>query len=238
MNHPSFSVVIPTYQRREVVCAAVQSLCRVTYEGPVEIIVVVDGSTDGTAEALALLQCPAPLRIIEQDNRGASAARNHGAAEAKSDILLFLDDDMISEPDLLEQHARMYGDGADAVTGDVFLDPGSPRTFLTESVERWIGLPRPAAADLPFHIYTGQLSMRRRVFNEIGRFDEGFTSEQTFGHEDTDVGVKLLARYRVRHNPRAVTRQRYVVGAREMGLWLAVPAAESNRARREGRRGV
>ena len=63
---PSFSIIVPTYQRRDVVCDTVRAFCRLTYEGPVEIIVVVDGSTDGTAAALAVLDCPFPLRVIEQ----------------------------------------------------------------------------------------------------------------------------------------------------------------------------
>ena len=206
---------MPTFQRREVVCAAVQSLCRMEYEGRVEIIVVVDGSTDGTAAALAQLQCPAPMRIIEQDNRGASAARNRGAAEAGNDILLFLDDDMISEPDVLEQHARMYRDGADAVIGDMPLDADSAPGFLSDSIRRWIESEPIRSPLTPWDIYTGQLSVRRAVFEEVGGFDESYTSGDAFANEDADLGVRLLERFDVRHNPEAITRQRYVVTPRE-----------------------
>src|SRR5436305_3071863 len=79
---PSFSMVIPTYQRRDVVCEVVRALSRTTYAGKLELIIVVDGSTDGTAEALAAIACPFPVRILEQPNGGASRARNRGAAEA------------------------------------------------------------------------------------------------------------------------------------------------------------
>ena len=62
---PSFSIVMPTYQRREVVCDAVRALSEIDYPGDRELIVVVDGSTDGTANGLRQIDCPFPLKIIE-----------------------------------------------------------------------------------------------------------------------------------------------------------------------------
>jgi glycosyltransferase involved in cell wall biosynthesis len=113
-NWPSFSIVIPTFQRRDVVCAAARALAAVRYRGRIELIVVVDGSTDGTADDLRAIDMPFPVNVVEQPNGGASAARNLGAALAGNDILLFLDDDMIAEPDLVEQHARLHREGANA----------------------------------------------------------------------------------------------------------------------------
>src|SRR5438045_2289438 len=115
MDHPSFSIVIPTYQRRELVCEAVRALCRIKYEGTFEIIIVVDGSTDGTAGALARMEYPVRLRLIEDENGGLAQARNRGASEAQGEILLFLDDDMMCESSILEEHASSYRAGADAV---------------------------------------------------------------------------------------------------------------------------
>src|SRR3954471_1075337 len=215
MSYPSFSIVVPTFQRRETVREAIQNLSRLEYDGSVEIIVVVDGSTDGTAHALRSFECRYSLRIVEIENGGAGRARNRGVAFATGEIILFLDDDMMCEPDLLKQHARTFTEGADAVTGEVYVDPECPDTFITDSLKRWISLPRPSSPVLPFHIYTGHLSVRRSVFVAIGGFDEDFTTPTMFGHEDTDFGVKLLARYVVRHNVDAVTRQRYIVGPRE-----------------------
>ena len=212
---PSFSAVIPTYQRNAVVCDAVRALCQVDYDGEIEIIVVVDGSTDGTARALAAIQCPFPFTVIEQANGGASAARNRGAALARNEIILFLDDDMIVQPDLLREHARLYREGADAVIGDTPIDPDSPIGFLAESVGRWIASTRVRSPLSPFDIFTGQLSVRRSVFERLGGFDTALTTEGAFGSEDADFGARLLARYDVRHNPGAISRQVYVVTPRE-----------------------
>ncbi len=198
-----------------MVCAAVGALAALDYAGSIELIVVVDGSSDGTAEALAGIDLPFPLRIVEQPNQGASSARNRGAAEAASDIILFLDDDMIAEPDLVEQHARMYRLGADAVIGNTPLDADSAPGFLSESIARWIDAEQVSSPLSPFDIFSGQLSVRRQIFHEVGGFDDKFTGGDAFANEDADLGVRLLERCTVRHNPAAISRQRFVVSERD-----------------------
>ena len=208
---PSFSVVIPTYQRRDIVCDAVRALCAAEYAGEVELIVVIDGSTDGTEDALKAIDSAFPLTIVRQDNSGAAAARNRGAAAAKADILLFLDDDMICEADLIEQHARMYREGADAVVGDFPPDPGSRDGFLSQDLVETADWERDSSALTSFDVFTGQLSVRRSVFEELGGFDEAFTAAGSYGNEDIDFGARLLAKYRLRHAPGAICRQRATV---------------------------
>lgn len=218
MDRPGFSIVIPTYQRREVVSAAVSALTRIRYAGAFEAIVVVDGSTDGTEEALAGIETPFPLRVISQPNRGAASARNRGAQAATGEVLLFLDDDMIADPEILEQHARSHAEGADAVLGDIPLDPASPRNFLSAGVEAWAAERRRQLIESDeitlFDLLTGQLSVRRAVFDAIGGFDGAFTRDGSFGDEDLDLGLRLIERYRVVFNPDALSYQRYVVGYR------------------------
>src|SRR6476620_5762014 len=215
MNYPSFSIVMPTFQRRDIVCDALRSLTALDYAGEVEIIIVSDGSTDGTADALAKIASPFPVRVIEQANRGASGARNRGASEASGNIILFLDDDMISDPDLIEQHAKMYRDGADAVIGRTPLHPNSAPGFLADSTSRWIAAQKVPSPSSVWDIFTGQLSIRRTVFEQVGGFDEAFTTGPVFANEDADIGVRLLARFDVRYNPEAISRQRYVVTPRQ-----------------------
>jgi glycosyltransferase involved in cell wall biosynthesis/peptidoglycan/xylan/chitin deacetylase (PgdA/CDA1 family) len=218
-------VVIPTYQRREVVCDAVRALGRVDYSGAFELIVVVDGSTDGTDGALEKIACPFPMKIVVQPNGGASAARNRGASEATHDVILFLDDDMMCDPNLLREHGGLYATGADAVIGDTPIDPESPAGFLADSASRWIDSTRVQSPISAFDIFTGQLSVRRTVFEELGGFDTRFTSGLAFGSEDADFGARLLAAHDVRHNPLAVSLQRYVVQPQEYRDRVARAAA-------------
>lgn len=188
---------------------------RTNYAGAVELIVVIDGSTDATAEAVTAIDCPFPLKIVEQGNGGAASARNRGAAIALNDVILFLDDDMIADPALLDEHARLHQAGADAVIGDTPIHPASPVGFLPQSVARWIASTSVKSPLSPFDVFSGQLSVRRSVFEELGGFDAAFTSAAAFGNEDADFGVRLLARHDVRHNPAAISRQMYVVTPRQ-----------------------
>ncbi|MEO0030815.1 MAG: hypothetical protein RIS94_573 [Pseudomonadota bacterium] len=217
---PSFTIVIPTYQRRALACEAVGALARLDYAGAFDVIVVVDGSTDGTARALAGLKVPFALRVVEQANAGQSAARNAGAALATGEIVLFLDDDMICAPDLLAEHARSHAAGADAVVGEIPLEANSPKGFLTEGIAAWAESSaqeaREGVAPGPFQIFSGQISVRRTVFDALGGFDCRYCDGKgAYGKEDADFGVRLLARYTVGHNPRAISHHRYVVSPRE-----------------------
>ena len=189
------------------------ALAEMDYGGEFEVIVVVDGSTDETADALRQLSCPFPLRVITQANCGQAAARNRGADAAAGDIILFLDDDMVAEPELLEQHAKMHRAGADAVTGEVPVHPDSPPGFVTDALAAaaaWQRKP-PVSA---FHVYSGNLSVAKTVLREIGGFDEEFC-RGGYGGEDLDLGMRLVGRYDVRHNEAAVAWQKSSVRPRD-----------------------
>ena len=108
-NAPFLSIVIPTYND----AASLEKLLRSIDDSPYtdrETIVVDDGSTDGTTEKLAAF----PVRILRTPrNGGPGRARNLGAAEAKGDIVLFLDSDVIVEPEALGETARFFRDHPD-----------------------------------------------------------------------------------------------------------------------------
>ena len=137
MNSTRFSVIIPTYQRRDLVVDFVSVLANQEFHGVFEVIVVVDGSTDGSAEALRELKLPFSYAVLEQPNCGASRARNHGAAMACGEILMFLDDDMEAHSRLLAEHDRCHRAGADVVLGNVPLHPDSPDNFLSRGCSDW-----------------------------------------------------------------------------------------------------
>ncbi|WP_198597831.1 glycosyltransferase [Blastococcus atacamensis] len=208
---------MPTYQRRDVLLQTLTSLGGLDTPWPVELVVVVDGSTDGSAEAARALTLPFPVTVVEQPNGGAAAARNNGAAHARGEYLLFLDDDMVADPRLLVEHDAVLGDGADGAVGHIPVHPDSPPTLLTPGVERWVRLRherltrtrgRLALGDL----LTGQLSVRADLFAAAGGFDEHFNEGGSFGAEDTDFLHRLIETGAdIRYAPGAVSHQRYVV---------------------------
>lgn len=94
------TVVIPVYNREDVIIRAVNSMLNQTFDGTFSIIVVDDGSTDNTIKCLTHLEDK--ITIICQKNAGAYAARMAGVAAANSDFVTFLDSDDIAEPHMIQ----------------------------------------------------------------------------------------------------------------------------------------
>ena len=217
---PRFSVVIPTYQRRDVVVSSVRALAGQEGAPPFEVVVVVDGSDDGSAEVLRALETPFPLSVVGQPNAGRPAACNRGASAAVGELLLFLDDDMEAHPCLLAEHERSHREGADAVIGHLPLHPESPPGFLATAVGTWAEQRRQAIEQRGGKVelgdfVTGQMSVRRDVFLRLGGFDTYFT--RPYGGEDLDLGRRLAADGRtLAFNPDAISWQRYVVTPRQL----------------------
>lgn len=105
------SVIIPTYQHAGTIAACLDSVLAQTYT-PIEIIVVDDGSTDGTQEVLAPYHDR--VTIIVQDNRGANPARNRGFAEATGEFVIFCDADVIMEPEMVARMVQMLQEHPEA----------------------------------------------------------------------------------------------------------------------------
>ncbi len=94
------SIIIPTYQHEKEIGKCISSILNQTFED-YEIIVVNDGSTDNTLKVLENYK--GKIKIINQENRGASSARNRGFKESKGEFILFCDADMILRSDMLEK---------------------------------------------------------------------------------------------------------------------------------------
>src|SRR5262245_25867711 len=92
---PDLSIVVPTYNRRAGIERFLRALEEQTFPATrFEVVVVDDGSTDGTDAALAAMQTPYRLRVLHQENAGPAAARNAGLREAQGRLIVFLDDDV------------------------------------------------------------------------------------------------------------------------------------------------
>jgi GT2 family glycosyltransferase len=202
------SVVIPTYNRLGTLMRCLRALDEQTLNrARYEIIVVDDGSTDGTAAALA---GRLGVRCLHQPrNAGLAAARNVGIRAAAGRYVLFLGDDIVARPSLLEQHLAAHGRAPGdhiAVLGDApwsAVEQMSPLTRYLTAGGALQQFRAPAAADLdnlPFGSFdTCNLSLSRDFLLRHGLFDEDF--RHAVG-EDTELAYRLR-----RHGMRIVFRK-------------------------------
>src|ERR1035441_8611678 len=118
------SVIIATYNRCKLLSRTLPALWSQLFPSDeYEVIVVVDGSTDGTVEYLRTHSDHPNLRVIEQPNRGQAAAINAGLKASRGELVLFLDDDILVGPTLVAEHARApRTTNACLVFGPVMID--------------------------------------------------------------------------------------------------------------------
>ena len=134
------SVIVSTYNRRDVLISrCLPSIFKQDLPtDQFEVILIVDGSTDGTCAALREVDPPCTLQIIEQPNGGLSRARNNGIAIAKGDLVMFIDDDIVCEPDVLRLHVEAHaGEGSVVVHGAIYQAPGLSPSILGNANEDW-----------------------------------------------------------------------------------------------------
>ncbi len=189
------SVVVPTHTRCKIAVRTLQTLFAQSVPAfAYEIVVVVDGSTDGTADVLRRLRPACKFRVIEQENRGPSAARNAGYKAAEATLVLFLDDDMVCDPGLVAAHIAAQKELARAVAfGAIFLSPDSPPSLAAECFQTEIGAfhkQRKANPQLPWRVADcvfSNASIPRALIEDSGGFDETFRKR-----EDLELGIRLL----------------------------------------------
>jgi glycosyltransferase involved in cell wall biosynthesis len=190
------SVIVSTFERRDIVLRTVATLLAQDFPATeYEIIVVVDGSTDGTAAALWALPPDSRLRVIEQENRGLAGARNSGIRAAASELLIFLDDDMTCEPALVREHVAAHAQGDSLVgLGAIYVARDNPPNLSSEYFNAGLGgayLRQRDQPNLPWPEDTwsfANTSIRRDLILQVGLFDERFRMR-----EDAEIGVRLLA---------------------------------------------
>ena len=207
------TVAVPTYRRPRLLAGCLESLTQQTAaRSDYEVVVVDDGSGDGTAEVLAgVASSWEGLRWESTpSNRGPAAARNRAVERAEGRWVLFLDDDMVAPEGLVAEHLRLLREG-DPGLGVVGLVDWWPALEVTPFM-RWLD-----AGDVQFAFasmtegpvvppwrafYTCNVSLARQLLLDVGGFDERFPYP---AYEDTELAVRLAgAGFHLDYRPSAL----------------------------------
>jgi len=210
----SASIVIPTRNRSASVERALRALAQQTVPAKrYEVVVSIDGSEDGTEEMVAAFTAPCSVRALSSARSGRAAACNTGARAARGMLLVLLDDDMEPAPNFLAAHFGEHPPGSRrGVVGAVpiFVDPSSP------PVVAYVGskfnghlekLARPGYQMTFRDFYSGNFSIARDLFLQVGGFDEEF---RIYGNEDGELALRLLrAGFELHYSAAAAAAQHY-----------------------------
>jgi len=175
------SVVICTYNRANLLEGALRSLDTQTMDRRAyEIVVVDDGSTDDSPQAAARAQLQGSFQYHRIEHAGRAAARNEGIARAKGEVILFVDDDILAPPTLIEQHWRYHMKHPQSVVrGPIVL---VPEYKVPEDY-------RPTWRDRSAAFFcTCNASVSKQALVSAGGFDASFVE---YGFEDNELGWRL-----------------------------------------------
>ncbi|NMG58312.1 glycosyltransferase family 2 protein [Geitlerinema sp. P-1104] len=185
-----FTVIIPTYNRLPILKKCLQGLEQQQLTPPMagyEVIVVDDGSNDGTWEWLDSYQTKiCQLRCFQQKNAGPAAARNLGLDQAKGDIIVFIDSDLVVTENFLQAHAQGLKQGMETL--------GHQRLFTYGAVINTCNFDNPTAEPYKLtdfsaaYFATGNVAIPKHLLDKVGNFDTRF---KQYGWEDLELGVRL-----------------------------------------------
>lgn len=175
----ALSVVTATYNRKEILRMNLEHLARQTLASDTfEVVVVDDGSSDGTADMVVGMQqiLPYRLRFHQQQHKGPGAAHNRGVRESESNIVLFLANDMLPTPALLESHLNIHRANPQAhvaVVGKLAESGELPQTAFQKAWDPFLGRGMEGKENLnELDFWVSNLSMKRDFFLEKGVFIE------------------------------------------------------------------
>lgn len=201
------SVIIPTFERPEVLYETVRALAQIDYpKNRWEVVVVDDGSKAETVGRVRawLEALDAPARLIVQQNRGPAAARNAGARVASGDILIFLDNDIVVHPGFVRRHIEALRAYPGCwVVGRIVHPPIVRETpfgrYRDDCWETFHRSQRPGGLVETTGMTAANLAVPEMDFSRIGGFDEGFSIASC---EDWDLGQRArIAGVRILYDP-------------------------------------
>lgn len=183
---PAVSVVCATYRRPEAVSRLLEALERQDLQLPFEVLLVDDGSGEAVAEALQRIVSASPLEVrlmLQDPNRGAASARNVGWRAASADVVAFTDDDCQPTPGWLRNGLPTLTPEVGVVVGRVRPCPAQALTSAPWS--------RSLVVEDTRFFQTANAFYRRADLDAVG----GFDSRLARGGEDTDLGLRIVARF-------------------------------------------
>ncbi len=182
------SVIVPTYRRSEKLVNLLKTLSHQTTKSPYEVIVVNDDENEDISWIIHLFPNLSLKAINLREKHGRPVARNQGARCAEGNILIFVDDDMTVAPEFINAHIETHIHPKVAAVGEILVPKEIPRTPLACYIEYQGLLRHIQEKPLPPKVFrTGNASVRRSMFFEVGMFDE---SIRTYG-EDMDLAMRL-----------------------------------------------
>tara|TARA_B100001250_G_scaffold391632_1_gene392712 strand:+ start:263 stop:1099 length:837 start_codon:yes stop_codon:yes gene_type:complete len=184
------SVIIPTYNRKHTLSRAIESIISQTIK-PLEIIIVDDGSDDGTREWIK--QEYPFIQYLNQNNSGVSASRNRGIFSANGNWIAFLDSDDEWIPEKLERQLSILRSDKEAVfchTNEIWIRNGT-RVNQMKKHEKYGGYIFEKCLDM-CRISPSSSIIKKEVFDHIGYFDESLIV-----CEDYDLWLRIAAHYKV-----------------------------------------
>ena len=206
---PYFSVVIPTYNRLDMLLRVLDALERQIDAPPFETIVINDGSKDDTERVVSQRS---NIIFRTQPNGGPGRARNHGVSLASGQFVIFIGDDTVPEPRFLAEHARVHRDSNDdpllAILGYTGWPAGERVTAFMDYINDYgLQFGYKLIADgtvVPYNFfYTSNISIDRQLLVEQP-FDTTFPSA---AWEDIELAYRLDAKgLKIRYNASAITR--------------------------------
>ncbi len=176
-----WSVVIPTYNRLPILQKCLQAMEAQNFTQPYEIVVVDDGSTDGTVEFLRKHTDRFPhVRLFLQNHEGAAIARNTGIDVAAGEIIVFIDSDLVVTSVFLSAHAKALADRDRAFTYGLVINTNDFENPTSAQVK---------IQDISTAFFaTGNVAIAKHWLTAAGKFD---TSFRQYGWEDLELGVRL-----------------------------------------------
>ncbi|HAM36494.1 MAG TPA: hypothetical protein DEB40_14635 [Elusimicrobia bacterium] len=189
------SVVIPTYQNEPILMKCLDALARQDFPmSGLEVVVVVDGSTDATVASLAARLRSAPFRLVcvTQPNQGPGPARNHGIRRAAHDLILIINDDLIASPGLVRAHADWHArhpERTHALLGGVEEPQNGINGLVTNRLAKAFAHAQALEEASWDCFWTTNISLKKSFLVETGQwFSDAFPYPV---HEDVEMGYRL-----------------------------------------------